>query len=504
MARKHSITAKLLILFFIVASASVFAQSRSVTFPKLEPDSKAIEYYNLNYDHRNYSWQQLAEISLWASGSAENTMPSNLDKIKSFIDAINNSPELPSGNKEKAGFILEFMHKNILRSYSLYQTRIDTLLSNGRFNCVSSAALYIILCESAGIKVSGVMTKDHAFAIIHIDGGNIDVETTNIYGFDPGNRKEFHDTSGNITGFAYIPAQNYRDRQTISAIELISLIMNNRIVDLERTNRYAEAVPIAIDRAALLYGNNLTITNAADTSGNIFNDPRIDLRDRLFNYGATLLRANREQDALSWAAAASPLYPDPDRWHEFIIAAVNNQINRLIRANRADEARTFLEDQRKQLTEADYKHYDSLILDGQVLGRTNRIRTFNEGEAVVNELSLILETGRLDERRARELLTFAIQKTAQILSETPRGNWRAAMNYIQEAIVRFGVRRELEQSLEAYSANLATEYHNRFAAEWNRRNFSEAERILNEGLAEFPNDRQLLRNKETVERQRGN
>jgi hypothetical protein len=46
----------------------------------------------------------------------------------------------------------------------------------------------------------------------------------------------------------------------------------------------------------------------------------------------------------------------------------------------------------------------------------------------------------------------------------------------------------------------ATDYHNRFATAWNRRNYDEAERILNEGLAKFPDDRQLLSNKETIEK----
>jgi hypothetical protein len=47
---------------------------------------------------------------------------------------------------------------------------------------------------------------------------------------------------------------------------------------------------------------------------------------------------------------------------------------------------------------------------------------------------------------------------------------------------------------------LAVEYHNRFAAAWNRRNHEEAARILEEGLALFPDNRQLLADQAVVEK----
>jgi hypothetical protein len=64
-----------------------------------------------------------------------------------------------------------------------------------------------------------------------------------------------------------------------------------------------------------------------------------------------------------------------------------------------------------------------------------------------------------------------------------------------------GCHRELEQALNIYRSNLATDYHNRFASEWNKKNYAEAERILNEGLVEFPKDRQLLSDKQIIVRQ---
>ncbi|MDR1839099.1 MAG: hypothetical protein LBQ93_05890 [Treponema sp.] len=489
----------LILLFLLISFNLHTAYAQSTTFPRLEPDPKALDYFNQGRRNNGYSWIELAEISLWTSGDSS---AANLEKIRAAAEALNNSAELPVSAKEKAEFILSFLHRNILRSYSIYQTRVDTIFTNGRYNCVSSAVLYMIFCESAGIKTSGVITKDHALVTVHIDGEDIDVETTNRYGFDPGNRKDFHDQFGRLTGFTYVPAHNYRDRQTIGKIELVSLILNNRISDLERQNRYADSVPLAIDRAALLVGNALAVTQEAYSSESLFTDPRKELMDRLHNYGAWLLRANREEDALRWADAAYSKYPDPNRWQDFIFAAVNNRIARFIRENKVADARNFLESQKAVLTAANYTQLDIVVLDAELLRSANQIRTAGEGNAALTAIAQARDSGKIDERRAAELTTFAIQKTASVLSAAPARDWRAAIRFIEASLERFGGNREAEQALRTYRNNLAVDYHNRFAAEWNKRNYEEAERILIEGLAEIPNDRQLLVDMETVNKNR--
>jgi len=480
----------------IIFSFSVKIHAQNV-FPRVEPDSKALDYYRLG-NKSGYSWQELAEISLWSSGDSS---LSGMEKIKTTVNALGTAIDPAASGKEKAEFILNYMHKNVLKSYSLYQTRLDILLLNGRFNCVSSAVLYVILCKSAGVDTSGVMTKDHAFVMVHINGQDIDVETTNSFGFDPGNRKEFHDSSGKITGFAYVPPQNYRDRQTINQIELVSLILNNRVGDLERSNNFAGSVPLAVDRAALLLGDSYALTSEISTSDFLFIDPRKDLMDRLLNYGASLLKANKEEECIRWAVFASSMYPDINRWQELFLAAVNNRISRFIKERKISDARTFLENQKIHITETNYSQLDSLIVDADILNKANNFKTAAEGNEIIVEIEQARGGGRLSEKRATELLTYTIQKIAITLSATPLRDWRAAISYLENAISKYGANRELEQSLRTYKGNLVADYHNRFAAEWNKKNFEEAERILNEGLDEFPNDRQLLSDKQIINRQ---
>jgi len=494
--------ASILILasLFLFVSQTIPAQNRPPSFPRLQPDPKALEYFGLNSENR-YTWQELAEISLWASGDAS---ASNMAKISAAVEQLKSSPDLPSSSAQRAEYILSYMHNNILRSYSLYQTQVDTIFTNGRYNCVSSAVLYMIFCEALGVSTRGVMTRDHAFIRVLAGGTDYDVETTNRYGFDPGNRKEFHDTNGNLTGFAYVPPQNYRDRQLISQIELISLIFINRIADHERQSRYADSVPVAIDRAALLLGSDFSQVSQRDSSESILEDPGKVLIDRLINYGASLLRANREEDGILWAEAASARYANGERWSEFLMAAINNRITRFLREREANttSARNFLEDKKNLLSTENYAQLDTILVDAEILKRANQIRAVADGDSIIEDTQNARDSGRLAERRANELIVYAVQKTAALLCSAPARDWRSAINYIEAFISRFGEGGAFEQALSTYRGNLATEYHNRFAAEWNRRNFDEAERILNEGIAEFPNNRQLLTDRETVNRNR--
>jgi len=494
MKLKPSITRLFIFVLILCSPVKIHAQ---YAFPRIEPESKALDYYRLG-TQSGYSWTALVEISLWASGDAS---LSGLEKIKTAVTALNAAINPAFSEKEKAEFILSYMHKNMLKNYSTYQTRVDTLFSNGRYNCVSSAVLYVILCKSAGLNTSGVMTKDHAFAMVHINGQDIDVETTNAYGFDPGNRKEFHDSSRKITGFAYVPQRNYRDRQTISQIELVSLILSNRISDLGRSNNHSAAVPLAVDRAALLLGNSYTNTADVPTSESLFADPRKDLMDILFNYGASLLRGNKEEDGISWAFFASPMYPDADRWQGFLLAAVNNRILRFLKEKKIQDARYFLEAQKTNISEASYAQLDMLVVDADLSSGAGNLKTAAEGEGIITAIEQARDGKRLPEKRASELLTFTIQKIAAFLCAAPENDWRAAIRYLENALSKYGANREFDQSLRTYRGNLAADYHNRFAAEWNKKKYAEAERILSEGLTEFPDDRRLLNDKQTIARQ---
>ncbi|MDR2133624.1 MAG: hypothetical protein LBP27_00855, partial [Treponema sp.] len=433
-------------LFLFAGGIAAQNSAGSGAFPRIEPDPRALEYAGEKTE-KGYTWEALAEISLWASGAAgggpENSAGAGgdeyLDKIRAAAAELETDPALPAGSRERGEYILAYTHKKFLKSYSLNQTRLDTLLSNGRYNCVSSAVLYMILARSNGLDVRGVMTRDHAFAVLYAGAEAVDVETTNPYGFDPGNRREFHDGFGKLTGFVYVPAKNYRDRAGITPVELVSLILSNRISEHERQNRFAEAVPLAVDRAALLLDRGRADTGAAGTSDSeapFFEDPRQDMMNRLFNYGAFLLKAGKEEDCLRWAAFAGGRYPDEKRWQEFILAAVNNRIQKLVRAGRVDGARNFLAVNGALLNSANYDQMDSALADIELSGRASGIKNAGDADALLADIEAARAGMRLNAERAEELRTFVILKAAALLSAAPGGGWRAAIDHINGAVRR--------------------------------------------------------------------
>ncbi|MEJ2663810.1 MAG: hypothetical protein P8107_07175 [Spirochaetia bacterium] len=242
---KHAL---LCLVLGLVVSVGLWPQSESAR-PRLEPTALIKE---LAPQKEPLPLQALVHSALVFSGSADDRLPALQDdfftiinQVKAYFKGRGVSPQLGDD-------LLQYIHQKYLRTYNVAQTRLDVLLSTGEFNCVSSAVFYLILSRSLGFTVFGVKTTDHAFCTLEIGDEFYDVETTSVYGFNPGEKKEFTDHFGKITGYAYVPPGNYSRRETIGEKELLFLILHNRVVLLLGKNKYAEAVPLAVDGYGLL------------------------------------------------------------------------------------------------------------------------------------------------------------------------------------------------------------------------------------------------------------
>jgi hypothetical protein len=482
----------LLFGFFVL---SVPAQSSG--FPSLEPDPKALDY--AGRISAGLSWQDLTEISLWASGAgpldpAGRGKPSYTALVAAGVEELLAAPDLPAGAKERGDYILSFMHKKFLTRYSVNQTRMDTLLANRSYNCVSSAVLYTILASAAGLKARGVVTRDHAFVTVEAGGETIDVETTNPYGFDPGNRREFHDAFGRATGFAYVPARNYRDRTDVDAGELVSLILHNRISDLEARGRFAESVPLAVNRAALLSSSGRTAYSE------FFDDPRSVLLDRIFNYAAMLLRAGKEPELLEWANLAEAKVPASERWQAIIFGALNNGLAKLIRNNRFEEGRGVLAANGSKLSPENYGRLRAVLADAELFHMVSGLKTIKDADDALAALDSAEAGAFLADRRLKELRVFAVIKKAGFIAGD-RGI-REALAYAESAREEYGDDSQLNAQIRALRDSRIAELHNGFAAVYNRRDFEKAGELIRAALEEFPENPRLLADRELLEKAR--
>ncbi|MDR0377507.1 MAG: hypothetical protein LBH70_06915 [Spirochaetaceae bacterium] len=466
-------------------------------FPRLEADTRAGELNLLERDGV-YFWQDLMETALWASGGSGS--PEGKKAKESITTAVAELERsgFPGNLRERGEYVLTFMYDRFLKTYSTYQTRVDEIFNSGRYNCVSSAVLYTILAVSVGLDVRGVMTKDHAFVRVNVGNEFIDVETTNRYGFDPGSRREFHDAFGTVTGFAYVPARNYRDRVSISQLELASLILSNRIADLERRGRYPEAVPLAVDRAALLARRSNPVNSS------FFTDPNRDLLDRIFNYGASLIAGGKEADALAWCNTAWRHYGGTDstagdsRWQEFTYAALNNYLVKLLKGQQISEARTFLTQYTARLSREQYGKLNSLLVDAELLNRISGIQSAEDAEALLRAIAAAENQSTLSASRAMEMRNFILIKEGEHIAVEQGPS--AAIAYTEAAIARYGRNSRLEEALRVHRSNRVADLHNGFADLFNRREYESARAHIQAALTEFPGNRQLVTDLNIAER----
>jgi tetratricopeptide (TPR) repeat protein len=453
--------------------------------PRLEVDSRAYEY-GAKLNTALPRWQDVLDAALWASGWDGGGR--SRDLLVQGVEALLADPNLPSTMRERGEYILEFMHRRFLRGYAERQTRLDVLADGGRYNCVSSAVLYAVLARAAALELRGVITRDHAF--ITLDAGDelIDIETTNSFGFDPGSRREFHDRFGRATGFAYVPARNYRERNDLSILELVSVILSNRIAEAELSGRFYESPGLALDRAALLSFRERSLESP------FFSEPETDLKNRLMNYGAYLVRQGREEDALAWADAAFNVAPDTGLWEEFAFACLNNLLVKSVRAGKLTEARHLLDENRSRLSNESYAKLDLLVRDAEMVELSAGVRGPEETGAALNALAASgLEPARLIELREFVILTEGNRIAAA-------QGWQAAIGWLEEALERYGPSAQITNALRIYRSNRASDLHNGFADLYNKRDYAAAREWIQGALAEFPNNRQLATDLELVDR----
>jgi tetratricopeptide (TPR) repeat protein len=218
--------------------------------------------------------------------------------------------------------------------------------------------------------------------------------------------------------------------------------------------------------------------------------------DRLFNYGASLLNGGREADALAWAGFARQRYPgagsgeDP-RWPQFVYAALNNQVTKLLRAGRIPEARELLTRNDKagasRISPADRRALEILVAEAELTERIGRIKTAEDAEAalaLIDRTASVLPAARTEEFRTYVIINEGKRRAAE---EGPQGGIAS----IEEAIGRYGSNAHLEDALRVFRQNRVVALHNRFAELFNQRDFEGARRVIQGAVGEFPGNRQL-------------
>ncbi len=446
--------------------------------PRIEP----LPYYlELSRQVGNLTDDQFLQGALLASASPD--MERDLVPVKKYINQLIDKLEMNLGKYEKGETILQLLHSTVLNTYIEDQTKINTLMNNGSYNCVSSAVLYMAAARAAELEIHGVRTIDHVF--VSVQTGNneiIDVETTNEWGFDPGQKKEFTDSFSGSTGYSYVPPGIYSQRKIINDKQMIGLILQNRISELQRNNYHRAALPLAIDRYAL------TLTE----------DAKRDMYDTFSNYASQLNGTGQYEEGLDFLRKTIARWGASEKVINATEALVHNFTLSLMERGRSDEAELFI----NELELEGLLSFSAIQADKIMIYEKRIVDLLNSGSSyseVKLHLNRIYENGFLTKGKWINYTIYLYIKESEKLANSQ--GWLAAYLFVKNAPADIVNQQKYRQLLSSCKGNYAVTIHNKFADFYNKGLYSEAERIIQEGLSYLPDnstfnsDLQMVRNK---------
>jgi hypothetical protein len=402
----------------------------------------------------------LVDAALVFSGVSDAVLPAYRQKVLDLVAGFQSQGKAARDPAILGARILEYLHAGPLRRYDLHQAEIDVLLDEGTFNCVSSAVMYLVLARSAGLAVGGIRTADHAFCTVTAGSRTIDVETTNRYGFDPGSRKEFTDSFGRVTGFAYTPPSNYRDRTPIGERGLLALLLFDQVAFATDRGDYAAALGPAISAWTL----------SADELA------RSTLVTALSNYAIGLSRDLRFEEAVAFLEESAGAFGGNAELQRLRRDFLHNQAVALMESGELDGAEALL------ASLSGWGALDPSDLRG--LLHDLAVSRINAGD--LDKAEVLVATGPLaatfDPAARRELLAGIVLRRAERSARKP--DYTAAAAAIADGISRLGAEPDLLEAYEMYTHNAAAEL-------FNSRRFAEARRLLEAALARYPGSRMI-------------
>ena len=435
--------------------------------PRIEPQARFVQ---LSMHSGDLTESQFIDAALLASGTSIES--NERDEIDQLIRDLVNDLGSNKNAYDKGEQILQYLHDSVFSRYIENQTKIDTLIRRGTFNCVSSAVLYMAAGRAAGLNIQGVQTPDHAFVSVLIDSDIVDVETTNEWGYDPGKKKEFTDSFSGSTGYNYVPPGNYSLRKDINDKQMIGLILQNRIAELQRINNHKDAVPMAVDRYSL------TLSDVAQK----------DMYDTFSNYASQLNGSGQYEKGITFLLEAINRWNSSSNVSKAIEALIHNYLLSLIENDQSLEAENYLsmlEAQEVMSPEA-VQSDRAMIYDKRTIDLLNSDSSFAEIQPYLNR---IYEEGFLLKDKWINYTLYNYIQEAEIVAGSQ--GWLKAYLFVKDAPVKIRNQRKYIQLLNSCKRNYVVTIHNSFADLYNSGKYSEAEELINEGLEQIPGDRTL-------------
>jgi len=213
--------------------------------------------------------RDFAVAALVASGATGEQIPAYLQQLDELYEGFLTYRQTKNVSLNDAESGILYLYEAILEEYVSGQTRLDVLLDNGTYNCVSSAILYMYMMKRKGFKVIANETPTHAFCTVLDNGKAIDVETTTPFGYKPGQNITVKNQSAGKKYNTHLTPGDYENRQRVSGRRLIALVYNNKIVELGDTPDENLVLQWSVDAAELQLNSRDGLQDLFFNVGNI-------------------------------------------------------------------------------------------------------------------------------------------------------------------------------------------------------------------------------------------
>lgn len=470
---------KLITLLFL--SGFINLLTAQIHHPSFEP------LFTTNTKTSLYSSDEFFEISLLFSECEKGSESWNRcnQKFKEIKEKVTSSEMNALSDEEKGKTILKYLYEGYLKSYSTYQTKLDVALETGSYNCVSSAVLYMAAAKAAGLDVRGQRTTQHAFCSIYVPGAKegqlkkIDVETTNPYGFNPGSREAI-ELEDQIKGYYLVPKKFYSNRKEVSDGIFAGLIAGNLTSEYIKSRNFKKAVSLGAARWEIVKSEPAK--------------------------SVAFVRNEFDILAANYLTVMSYSFPDYLSAFDWYISFIERWGNTDFLQNNLDNSFVNLlilssQERNYELTMEFYEKYKDKVSASQITKVEEIIADTIISKATVglNKEKSITEINRLI--ASEELAIPARRKRAELHLES---YWLEILNvYMNTRDYENGYSKanlaasqlpkssKIKTMQNSFFKNIIVTIHNQFVKEANARNFDAAQKILEEGLKKYPDNKSL-------------
>ncbi len=240
----------LLFLFLATINSALALNQFSSSFPfwsKLTPfENKTL--LGLAAAERG-SDEALLRLFVFASGDLRTHSDYRKIKLKinNFFDSYGAEITRKTKIWDKGNLLNRSMHQYFFNSngtdnndgYDADQSQLTEIFRTGKYNCVSSTALYLYLAKRINLNVQAVVLPSHTFVELRLNNGNkVDVETTSANGFDWTHDREFYKQVAknwfSERGLSPSTYKDYQNREIIKPWRLAVLNMRHQHTRPER------------------------------------------------------------------------------------------------------------------------------------------------------------------------------------------------------------------------------------------------------------------------------